>query len=150
MPVTISGRESHARGQAGQVVDERHRARDGGEVHDLARHLAQAVVVQRGVARAEVDGARLHLLDAGAAADRLVVDLDAGLLVIDVEPLRVDRVRERRAGARECLRNGGGSADARGERGHGENALNVRTQHGQCLRSHDCGLLNFQNSVMRA
>src|SRR5262249_30280739 len=49
---------------------------------------------------AEVDSPFEYLADAAAAADRLVVDLYVGLALVElVEPLRVDRVGERRAGA---------------------------------------------------
>src|SRR5205814_1222416 len=49
---------------------------------------------------AEVDRALEHLADAAAAADRLVVDLEIRVALVElVEPLRVERVGEGRARA---------------------------------------------------
>ena len=70
----------------------------------IARELHQAVLaraprLQRHVGGAEVDRLRVDLLDAAARADRLVVHADAGLLLVGVRPLGVDRIGEGRAGA---------------------------------------------------
>ena len=78
---------------------------DAFEVHDRndrAHHhrpLHQAVLfelldLQRRVGGAERHGLGLDLLDAGAGADRLVVQTVAGLLFVGVGPLRIDRERE--------------------------------------------------------
>src|SRR5262249_55179595 len=99
------------------------------------------------VARAEIDGARLDLLDAGTAADRLVVDLDAGLPVVDVEPLGIDRVGERGAGARERLREGGARERQRESRRQGRGgdaAYDMDGRHDELPRVHDWGLLKRQ------
>src|SRR6185312_13075070 len=74
-------------------VDHRHDAAD----HD--RELAQAELLQvfglhRRVGGAEVDGAFLDLRDAGTGADRLVVEVVAGLLGVGGRPLGHDRVDE--------------------------------------------------------
>ena len=57
---------------------------------------------QRPVRGAEVDGLLGDLLDAAAAADRLIVEAHGRIdLDVLVEPLRIDRVRESRPGAVE-------------------------------------------------
>ena len=61
--------------------------------------LSSSSPVERRVGGAEGDGLGLDLLDAAAGADRLVVQADAGLLLVGVGPLGVDRVGEGRAGA---------------------------------------------------
>ena len=61
--------------------------------------FVEVLALQRRVGGAEVDGLGLDLLDAAARADRLVVQADAGLLLVGVRPLGVDRVGEGRAGA---------------------------------------------------
>src|SRR6185369_8978232 len=75
------------------------------------------LVAHRAVARAEVHGALEHLADAATAPDRLIVDLDSRLLVVGVEPLRVDRVGERRTGAvdQAAGEGGGGVKHERGD-----------------------------------
>jgi hypothetical protein len=65
--------------------------------------LGQFVVLQRHVGGAEVDGLGFDLLDAGAGADRLVVDLDAGGLVVVGGPLGIQGRREAGAGAGHVL-----------------------------------------------
>ena len=55
--------------------------------------------LQRRVGGAEGDGLGLDLLDAGAGADRLIVQPVAGRRLIGVRPFGVDREGERRAGA---------------------------------------------------
>ena len=60
---------------------------------------------------AEVDGAGIELLDAGARADALVVDRGAGALQREVlDPLLGDRLHERRAGAGDGAGRAGHSA----------------------------------------
>ena len=63
--------------------------------------LLEVVRLQRHVGGAERHGLGLDLLDAAARADRLVVEADAGLLLVGIRPFRVDRIRERRAGSRD-------------------------------------------------
>ncbi len=61
-----------------------------------AAHILQLVVRERSIRRAEVHRALLHLLDAAAAPDRLVVDADLRVhTVILNKPPRVNRVWER-------------------------------------------------------
>ena len=79
-------------------IDDRHDA-----AHDH-RELGKTVLVeilalQRRIGGAEGDGLGLDLLDAAAGADRLVVQADAGLLLIGVGPFGVDRIGKGRAGA---------------------------------------------------
>ena len=60
----------------------------------------ELLVVHRLIGRAEEDGPARQLADAGAGSERLIVDADVRVqLVVLGEPLRVDRIRERRAGA---------------------------------------------------
>src|SRR6185312_4893704 len=70
--------------------------------------------LQRHVGRAEGDGARSDLLDAAAGADRLIVQAVAGLLLIGISPLRVDRIGEGRAGAGN-VGSAGGSIEREGD-----------------------------------
>src|SRR5262249_19316114 len=65
------------------------------------------------------DGLGLDLLDAAARADRLIIETDPGLLLIGIGPFRVDRIGERRAGARNIERDGGcyGSCGDQADRG---------------------------------
>ena len=51
-------------------------------------------MLERRVGGAEGHGLGLDLLDAGAGADRLVVQAVAGLLLVGVGPLRIDREGE--------------------------------------------------------
>src|SRR5262249_4591000 len=83
-----------------QIVGRDDRAEHGRDVQELGRRRLELFIAHRAVGGAEVDRARGHLLDAAAAADRLVVEADLGIhLGVLIEPLRVDRVWERRAGA---------------------------------------------------
>ena len=85
----------------------------------------QILGLQRHVGRAEVDGLRLDLRDAAAGADRLVVHADPGLLLVGVGPFRVDRIRERGAGA--CDVDGDCALHAECQRGSGEEAFHRRS-----------------------
>src|SRR5208282_4913425 len=72
----------------------------GREVQYLDRRLAELLIVHRGVAGAEVDGLVQQLLDSAARSDRLVVKMYIRIILgVDVEPLRIDRIRKGRAGA---------------------------------------------------
>src|SRR6058998_1808486 len=98
-------------------VDHRHHAADhGGELQQAV--LAQVIVLQRHVGSTEVDRLGLDLADAGARADRLVVDLGTGRLVVGVGPLGVDRRRERGTGTGDVLRE----CAAGGQQGSGNQA----------------------------
>src|SRR5260370_9593071 len=58
----------------------------------------ELVVVHGAVGSGDIRGAFGHLLDAAAGADRLIVDLKIGvLLVVLVEPLGIHGVRKSRA-----------------------------------------------------
>ena len=100
--------------------------------HDAAHHhreLDEAALFELGagerrVGRAERHGLGLDLLDAAAGTDRLIVEADAGLLLIGVRPLGVDRVGECRAGAGDV--GGGGGA----RRGDGNGAGRQQTRMG--------------------
>jgi len=87
----------------GQVVDHRHRAEGGGDVDhpgaELLLKLGHLLVGKRRVGGAEVDGLSEELAHAAARADRLVVDPDAGELVVLGEVLGVEGIGEGRAGA---------------------------------------------------
>ncbi|MNE64462.1 hypothetical protein D3C80_1598760 [compost metagenome] len=61
--------------------------------------LGQFVVFQRLIRSAEVHGLGVDLLDASAGTHRLVVDLDAGGLVVIGRPLGIQGCGEARAGA---------------------------------------------------
>src|SRR2546426_798864 len=86
-------------------------------MEEVAGRLSELVVGHRAVGRAEVHGACGDLPDPAAATDGLIVE--AGTLIdlrVLVEPLRVDRIREGRAGAvHQHLR--GDRLDARAEYG---------------------------------
>src|SRR5690606_15041578 len=81
-------------GNAGDVVHDGDGADDGGDVDDGPLCLGQLLIGHRSVRGAEVHGAGQHLPYAAAAADGLVVDLNARLLVVFVEPPGVNRIRE--------------------------------------------------------
>src|SRR5262249_1962690 len=79
-------------------IDDRNNATHHG------RELREAILVEflaleRHIARAEGHGLRLDLLDATARADRLIVQANAGLFLVGIRPLGVDRIWEGRAGA---------------------------------------------------
>ena len=80
---------------AGNVHHGNHAADDRRELDEAV--LGELLRLERHVARAEVDGLGLDLLDTGAGADRLVVDLGAGRLVVGFRPLGVERRGKRRA-----------------------------------------------------
>ncbi|EAW42553.1 hypothetical protein N9414_24358, partial [Nodularia spumigena CCY9414] len=74
-------------------VDHGHDAADhGGKLHQTL--LSQFFILERLVGGAEVHGLGFDLLDAGAGAHGLVVDLHAGGLVVVRSPLGVQRSRE--------------------------------------------------------
>ena len=78
--------------------------------------LSSSAPLQRRVGGAEGHGLGLDLLDAAAGTDRLIVQAVAGLLLVGVGPLGVDRIGEGGAGAG----NVGGLC--RNERGGGDEA----------------------------
>ncbi len=83
---------------AWNVVDGHHTAEHRRKVHDLARRGEQLVVRHGTICGAEEDRLGRDLTNAAARTDRLIVDLYGRMrLVVLVEPLRVDRIRERRA-----------------------------------------------------
>ena len=112
--------------------------------HDAADHdrkLAEAELLQifrlhRRVGGAKVDGAFLDLRDAGARADRLVVEVVAGFLGIRRRPLGHDRIDEAGTGAGDI---GGVRSNAEdrshGNRGNGSESKRglVDGQHGSSL-----------------
>src|SRR5690606_32910616 len=74
-------------------VDHRHHAADGrGELAEAG--FGQLLARQRRVGRTEIDRAGLDLGDAAAGADRLVVDLVTGRLVVVGRPLGDQRIDE--------------------------------------------------------
>src|SRR5262249_8666965 len=109
---------------AGQLEVARLHAVDVDDRHDAADHdrkLAEAGVgevfrLERLVRGAEIDGRRLDLGDAAAGADRLVVDLVAGLLAERGRPFRRYGIDERRAGTGDVdgSRRAGGERQRRG------------------------------------
>src|SRR5690606_15114605 len=104
----------------GQVHHRHHAADGGGELHQSV--LRQFLRRQRLVGRTEVDGAGLDLGDAAAGADRLVVDLVAGGLVVVGRPLGDQRIDEAGAGAGDFHGDrvaGGGRGVGRGGVGAG-------------------------------
>src|SRR3989442_1413376 len=102
---------------AWQVVRRHDGAEDRRDMQEVAGRPSELVVGHRAVGRAEVHGACGDLPDPAAATDGLIVE--AGTLIdlrVLVEPLRVDRIREGRAGAvHQHLR--GDRLDARAEYG---------------------------------
>jgi hypothetical protein len=82
-----------------QIVGDHDGAEHRGHVENVALHGGDLLVAHRPVGGAEIHGALSELADAAARADRLVADLDARLPVVGVEPLGVNRVWKRRAGA---------------------------------------------------
>ena len=83
-----------------KVISDHVRARDRGNVQNLAGRLAQIVIAHRAVGSTEVDCLRADLFLAAARADRLIIETHRRIdLGVFVEPLRIDRIRESRAGA---------------------------------------------------
>ena len=70
------------------------RAHDHRPLHQAV--LLELLNLQRHIGSAERHGLGLDLLDAGAGADRLVVQAVAGFLLVGIGPFRIDRERERR------------------------------------------------------
>ena len=103
-------------------------ARDVDDHDDAAHHhrpLGEAVLVevfglQRRVGRAEGHCLGANLFDAGARADRLIVETVAGFLLISVRPFGVDRKRKGRSRSGNIRRaRDGDNADHRGSRDYG-------------------------------
>ncbi len=88
---------------------------------DLQHRLAgarQLLGVHRDVGRAEIDVLGGELLDAAAAADRLIVDRHVGvLLIINVEGFGKERVVEARSGPGQLRSGDAGRAMATATRG---------------------------------
>ena len=104
-------------------IDDRHDAAHHGRELDDA-DLVELFRLQRHVGGAEGHGLGADLLDAAAGADRLIVQAVAGLLLVGVGPLGVDRIREGRAGAGNV--DGDGRIDDGGGDGAGrENCPDV-------------------------
>ena len=101
-----------ARLDAFEVHDRHDRAHHHRPLHQAV--LLELLVLERRVGGAEGHGLGLDLLDAGAGADRLVVQTVAGLLLVGVGPLRIDREGE--GGARA------GDIGSEGRRRRGDQA----------------------------
>jgi hypothetical protein len=85
---------------ARKVVRHHDRARDRWDVQNFAGRLPQIVVTHRPIRCAEIDRLSEDLFLASARANRLVIKADRWIdLRILIEPLRVDRIGERRPGA---------------------------------------------------
>src|ERR1700741_5457800 len=82
--------------------------------------LVEILSLEGSVGSAERDGLVLDLLDAAAGTDRLIVQADAGLFLIGVRPLGVDRVGKRRARAGDVGGAGGGRKGSRHKAGRCE------------------------------
>ncbi len=90
--------------------------------HNAAHHhrkLNQAMLVEIRTLERSIGGAERHrlgldLFDAAARTDRLIVQPDAGILLIGVGPLGINRIREGGARARNLDRSGG--KDGRGQK----------------------------------
>ena len=91
-------------------IDHRHHARHDGRKLDETVRL-QVARAERHVGRAEGDLLALDLADAVGGADRAIVHRDAGLFLVGLDPLRIDRIGEARAGAGHL---GGGDRRRRG------------------------------------
>ena len=108
-------------------VDDRHHAPDhGGELHQALG--LQVFVLQRHVGSAEVHGLGFDLLDASARTDGLVIDLDAGGLVVVNRPLGIQRRRKGGAGTGNILGQGRlrqRQAEQAAKRDMGERELHV-------------------------
>jgi hypothetical protein len=103
---------------SGKVVDGNHRAQDRRKVQDGSGGRELLLGRHRSVGGPEEDRLVRELPDAPSRADRLVVDRHVGMeLVVFGEPLRIDRVGERRAGAVDLH----GRGDRRRRRGAAEN-----------------------------
>ena len=108
--------------QLGQAVDHDHGAHHRRDVeHRPPLRLAELLVAHRAVTRPEVDRLLAELPDTAARANRLVVDLHAGLRGVIVEPLRVNRIRKGGACTGQVLRVGD-RRDRGGQRGRGEHS----------------------------
>jgi hypothetical protein len=111
-------------------IDHRHHAAHHGRELDQAV-LVELLGLERHVRRAEGHGLGDDLLDAAARTDRLVVHPEAGLFLVGVRPLGIERVGE--GGARAG--NVGGLGDA-GREGRGQAG---RRDEGRC-HAHICKL----------
>jgi hypothetical protein len=87
----------------GEIVGHDHGAEHRGHMEHVGVHRRDLALVHRPIAGPEVDRTLGELADTAAGADRLIVDLHAGLPVVGVEPLGVDRIGEGRPGAGEAL-----------------------------------------------
>src|SRR6202020_1049878 len=74
------------------------------ELHQT--ELIEFGALERGVGGAESNGLGLDLFDSAPGSDGLIIEPDTGVFFIHIGPLGVDRVRERRPGARNF--DGGG------------------------------------------
>ena len=108
-------------GDAGKVVGDDHCPHDGRDVDEFAGGRLQFLIGQELVACSEIDRLGRDLLDAAAAADGLVVELDRRVdLGVLAEPLGVERVREGGSGAVD-EGFGRGLAGGNDSRCHGQN-----------------------------
>ncbi len=91
------GRYLDGRLQCRQVIDNGNRA-GAFRYLDHGRHTDHFVIAEWCIGCAEIDGSSLHLLDAAATADGLVIDLHVAVLRLEVSgPTRHDGINERAA-----------------------------------------------------
>ena len=94
-----------------EVHDRHDAAHDHRELHETV--LVEFLALEGRIGRAKGHGPGFDLLDAAARADRLIVQADAGVLLIGVRPFGVDRIGER--GARAGNIGGGCDRPRQGE-----------------------------------
>ena len=83
-----------------EVIRDNHCACDRWDVQNFSRGFAQVIITHRSVGGAEIDRLRHYLLLPASRTDRLIVEPYGRIhLRVFVEPLRVNRIRERRARA---------------------------------------------------
>src|SRR5258708_38695145 len=87
------------------IVDRDDCTEHRGQVQYLEGRGCELLIRHWPVAGPEIDGAGLYLLNAAAAADGLIVNLDVGMkLVILAKPLLVNGIRESRSRSGQLLR----------------------------------------------
>ena len=132
-------RQLELAGAPGQVVGQHDAAGRHRQQHHAVLHRGDLLVGHRRVAGAEVDQAVRELLDAGAAAERLVVDLHLRVHLVELgEPPLVERRREGRA---RSLQGHVGRPDRAAER-HGGERHGERSSRTLVSRSHHLHVLS--------
>jgi hypothetical protein len=118
--------------QFGQVVGDDDRSGALGNLNHRL-HPGQGFIGQRSVRRAEIDGAGLDLLNAAAAADRLIVDLHIAVrLRVALNPALHDGIDERASRAGKIHGFRAAACVARGHADSQHNAASCNRKPCEC------------------